>query len=87
MWYVVQTLKGQEEKILGGIHQYVKDDTEDAFILWNEKIFKHQGKWEADRENLFPGYLFIVTNKPEEFDKRLRKKHPSRKLIRMDGKE
>ena len=86
MWYVVQTLKGQETKILDGIHQYVKEDTEDAFIMWNEKMYKHKGKWEADMTNLFPGYLFVVTKEPMEFDRRLHKKYPARKLLRVDDK-
>ena len=86
MWYVVQTLKGQEEKILDGIHRYVKDEAEEAFIMQNEKMYKHSGKWEADITNLFPGYLFVVTDAPLEFDKRLRKKYPARKLLRVDDK-
>ena len=86
MWYVIQTLKGQEEKILDGIHQYVKCEDEEVFIMQNEKMYKHKGEWGTDRTNLFPGYLFVDTNAPVEFDKRLRKKYPARKLLRVDDK-
>ena len=86
MWYVVQTLKGQEEKILDGIYRFVINSDEEAFIMLNEKMYKHHGKWETDRENLFPGYLFVITGEPAGFDQRLRKKYPLRKLLRVDGK-
>ena len=85
-WYVVQTLKGREKKVLSEIREHVLEaDNEHTFIMENEKLYKHQGKWHSERENLFPGYLFVVTEKPEEFDKRLRRTNRSLKVMRVDG--
>ncbi|MBQ7563795.1 MAG: antiterminator LoaP [Lachnospiraceae bacterium] len=80
-WYVVQTMKGQEIKAIADIKRDVIADDEDVFIMENEKMFKHQGKWEADRVNLFPGYTFVETSRPEEFNQRLHKKHRTLKLM------
>ena len=84
-WYVVQTLKGQERKTIADIKRNVIEDDEDVFIMENEKMFKHQGKWKADRVNLFPGYLFIVTPRAEEFDERLHGKYRTLKLMTVGG--
>lgn len=80
-WYVVQTLKGQEGKTIADIRRNALEDDEDIFIMENEKMFKHQGKWEPDRVNLFPGYIFVVTCRPEEFNQRLHRKHRTLKLM------
>lgn len=86
MWYVVQTLKGREGKVLDEILQYVTQESENAFIIENEKMYKHQGEWHAERENLFAGYLFIDTGQPEEFNKRLQKQDRTLKLLSVDGR-
>ncbi len=83
-WYVVHTMKGQETKYLDGIREYVTDEADEAFMMINEKQYKHQGRWEAERENLFPGYLFVATDQPEDFDRRLRKKYHPLKLLTFD---
>lgn len=83
-WYVVQTLKGRENKALSEIREHAIESDEQAFIMENEKLYKHQGKWHGELENLFPGYLFVVTGKPEEFDKRLRKADGLLKVMRVD---
>ena len=83
-WYVVQTLKGREKKALLEIQEHVTEADEHAFIMENEKLYKHQGKWHRERENLFPGYLFVVTGKPEKFDVRLRRKYHPLRLMRVD---
>ena len=75
MWYVIQTLKGRERKILEEIKEYIAEEDEEVFILENEKMFKHHGKWEPDRVPLFAGYIFADTDEPEEFDKRLYEKY------------
>ena len=84
MWYVVQTLKGKEEKVTAEIREYVLEDGEEAFIMGNERMFRIRGRWIIDRKNLFPGYLFVITEKPKEFDRRLRKKLRPLKLMEVD---
>ncbi|MBR1623361.1 MAG: KOW motif-containing protein, partial [Pseudobutyrivibrio sp.] len=52
----------------------------------NEKMFRIKGEWIVDRKPLFPGYLFVETDNPEDFNYRLRKKYHSLKLLQVDGK-
>ncbi len=85
MWYVVQTLKGKEEKVLINIERDISKEQEKAFVLENERMYRIKGKWIKDRKPLFPGYLFVETKDPTDFDVRLRKRYRPLKLLRMDG--
>lgn len=84
MWYVVQTLKGKERKIAEAIRFRVAKDKEEIILMESEKMFRIKGEWIKDRKPLFPGYLFIVTDEPEDFDLRLRKKLHPQKLLEFD---
>lgn len=86
MWYVVQTLKGQENKVAAEIREKVVEDGETVFVFENEMEYRIQGGWIRDRKPFFPGYIFVEMEKEqaEEFNKRLHKKN--RKILDMDGK-
>ena len=86
MWYVVQTLKGQEKKAADEIIRDVAGDNESVFIFENEMEYKIKGKWIKDRKPFFPGYIFVEMGEEsaETFNLRLRKK--KRKLLDVDGK-
>ncbi len=83
MWYVVQTLKGQESKAAQEIKAIVLEENEEAFTLESERMFRIKGKWIKDSKPLFPGYLFVITDSPNAFDERLRAKC-RRHLLRVD---
>ena len=85
MWYVIQTLKGQEYKAIENIRDIATPD-EEVFIIENEKMFKHHGVWEPSRINLFAGYIFTETKRPEDFDQKLRRKYHPLKLMSVNGK-
>ena len=84
MWYVIQTLKGQENKVAEAVARDVADD-ENVFVFEYEKEYKIKGKWIKDRKPFFPGYIFVDMEESQAvfFDQRLRKnKH---KLMEVDG--
>lgn len=85
MWYVIQTLKGQENKVADGVIRDVACADEPVFIFEREKEYKVKGKWIKDKRPFFPGYIFVEMegNRAEDFDIRLRAK--KRKLLRVDG--
>ena len=85
MWYVVQTLKGQENKVADEIIREVADAGESVFIFENEMEYKIKGMWIKDRKPFFPGYIFVEMGeeRAEDFNIRLRKKN--RKLLDVDG--
>ena len=85
MWYVIQTLKGREEKDSEEIRRDVVK-VENLFILQIEMEYKIKREWITDRKPFFPGYIFVEMEADEAgaFDKRLRKvKH---KLLEVDGR-
>lgn len=85
MWYVIQTLKGQENKVAAEVIRDIADNGESVFVIEYEKEYKIKGKWIKDRKPFFPGYIFLDIEESEAvfFDRRLRKnKH---KLMEVDG--
>ena len=84
MWYVIQTLKGQEYRVADYIRDIAKDG-ENIFVFENEMEYRIKGEWIRDRKPFFPGYIFVEMEKgqAEDFNKRLYKK--KRKLLSVDG--
>lgn len=65
MWYVVQTMAGQEEMVKLMLEKHLpKDSYEECRILYYLQKKKYQGEWHEERERLLPGYLFLVTDNP-----------------------
>ena len=85
MWYVVQTLKGQENIVAAKIRDRVVEEGESVFIFENEMEYRIQGDWIKDRKPFFPGYIFVEMekDKAEDFNRRLHKEN--RKLLDVDG--
>ncbi len=74
MWYVIQTLGGEEERTADMIRKkisscYIKE----CFIPKRERMKKFCGQWNRVEEILFPAYIFVVTDKPEELYQELRR--------------
>lgn len=67
MWYVIQVAGGREEETAGLIRTQISPDVmEESFIPRKERIKKFRGRWQQVEEILFPGYVFAVTDRPEE---------------------
>mgnify|MGYP004487666843 CR=1 FL=1 len=82
MWYVVQTLTGQEEHACDLIKQKVNEDIlEECFVPRYEVERKYHGEWKTLTRNLFPGYVIVVTNRVEELDSKLRHVQTFMKLL------
>ena len=87
MWYVIQTLKGQENKTANEVISYVAESDENVFVFENELEYKDNGEWVKELKPFFTGYIFVEMDKTkaEDFDFRLRRtKHPL-KLMGVDG--
>ena len=85
MWYVVQTLGGQEEQAANMIKRLVSPDfLEECFIPKGERLKKFHGRWNRVEEVLFHGYAFVVSKRPEELYEEL-KRVP--KLTKVLGRE
>lgn len=62
MWYVIQVMSGEEEKIAYLCRQRItKQLYENIFIPRYVRKKKYQGEWHEENRILFPGYLFVDT--------------------------
>lgn len=85
MWYVIQTLSGEEEQTADVIRKMVSADiAQECFVPKRERMKKFQGMWNKVEEILFHGYAFVISDKPEELYERLRQVP---KLTRVLGRE
>lgn len=67
MWYVVQVTSGREQATLAKIQRFVDGATlKEAFVPRRKAVRKKDGKATPVSEALFPGYVFVTTEKPEE---------------------
>lgn len=67
MWYAVQVRTGEEEKIKLICERMISNDIlEECFIPYYEKKTKYMGKWHISTEILFPGYIFMVSDRIDD---------------------
>lgn len=74
-WFVLQTLAGQEQKVLNSIQKRLKGEEMEEYVeevlLPEEKVVEVRGgKKAVSNRKLFPGYLFIHMSLYDE-DKRI----------------
>lgn len=79
MWYAVWVRTGYEDRLLQLFQSRLMDRqeqeesvVEECFIPRYERAWKENGKWGRKQEILFPGYLFMVSEYPEELNKALK---------------
>ncbi len=86
MWYVVQTLGGEEERTADMIQRQVPACyISECFVPKRERMKKFGGQWNKVEETLFPGYLFVVTERPEELYRELRRVPRLTKVLGREG--
>lgn len=67
MWYVIQTVTGKEEELIAFIRTVLnKELYADCFIIKTEWLKRLGGEWLTQVEPLFPGYVFIETERPKD---------------------
>ncbi len=85
MWYVIQTMTGREEELVRMIRrQLSRESYTDCFVAYYERIWRKQRQSLVHVERLFPGYVFIVTENPQEIYFQLKTVPAMSKLI-SDG--
>lgn len=73
MWYVVQTMAGQEFQVRDFILRLASNDlVNEVFVPRYEVMKKIKGCWTKRREVLMPGYVFAVTQEPGKLKEFLR---------------
>lgn len=87
MWYVMQVQTGSEERIKSQCLKVMDTGVlELCFIPYYEEKKRYQGAWHTQTRVLFPGYVFLVSERLEDLHRNLRKVIGLTKLIGT-GKE
>lgn len=82
MWYVIQVYTGRELEIAQQCRDRVIEDGEDVFVPLAERWTKVRGERTLITSRLFPGYVFIETERIEDFHKRLSRVYAMTKVLR-----
>lgn len=86
MWYVVQVRTGTEEDIKTQCEKVVEQTAlQRCFIPYYESMKRYHGKWHTETKILFPGYVFMVSDRPEALFLELKKVIGLTKLLGADG--
>ncbi len=85
MWYVIQTLTGREEELVRMVRRILpKEVYTDCFVAYYERVWRRQQRSLVHVERLFPGYVFILADDPDEIYQRL-KDVPAMSRLISDG--
>ena len=65
-WYVLQGRSGQEEKIIHSCRQHLSAEALDsAFLFRCERLWRSEGEWKLTQKEMFPGYVFLESSRPD----------------------
>ena len=82
MWYVIQVYTGRELEIAQQCRDRVAEEGEDVFVPLAERWTKIRGERTLITSRLFPGYVFIETERIEDFYTRLNRIYGMTKVLR-----
>lgn len=85
-WYVMRTVPGKEQKAAELIERTVESNLWVQWrILKKQKLFRVKGHLLLNTEDMFPGYIFIETDHPEELRQELEKSREYPTLVGNPG--
>lgn len=82
MWYVMQVYTGSETEVCEQCRKRIIREGEEVFVLLAERMTKIRGEWSLVTSRLFPGYVFIDTEKIRDFYDRLKSIESMTKILR-----
>lgn len=73
-WYVMRTVPGKEQKAAELMERTVDRNLWKQWrILKKQKLFRAKGHLYLNTEDMFPGYIFVVTDHPKKLQEELEK--------------
>lgn len=85
MWYVIQTTTGGEETLVCLIKEMISEEFyKECFYIKRECARKEGDGWHIHLGTMFPGYLFVDTDKPKEMYMELKKVPKLTKLLKEE---
>lgn len=86
-WYAVQVRTGKEQDTADLCRKIVANEIlTESFIPRYERMKRYQGAWHKEQLPMFPGYIFLVTERVEELFYKLKSVPELTKLL-GDGSE
>lgn len=86
MWYVMQAVSGQENRTVRLLERMISSENlEQCFIPMRRLRKKFRGTWNEVTEKLFPGYVFLVTERPQFLYEELREVPALTKILGKCG--
>jgi len=86
MWYVIWTTTGREEYMKDMVVQLIDHSLYERLeILYKVRNIKIKKKWEKKKEKLIPSYLFVETDRINDFAMALKKVPKFSLVLQMDG--
>lgn len=80
-WYVLQCRTGREDTIIRSCRQHISQDAlDDAFAFRCERLWRSDGVWKLVEKELFPGYVFLESSRPDQLSEEL---EAYRKILRV----
>ena len=86
MWYVIQVYTGMEAEICEKCRARIMEEGEDVFVPLAERMTKVNGERTLVTSRLFPGYVFVETDRIEDFHVRLRQIKAMTKVLKVGEK-
>lgn len=72
MWYVLHCPSLNEETIIQSCKQHISPHIlRDAFLLTCDRMKRYQGSWHTDIVKIFPEYIFLDSEKPQQLSQEL----------------
>ena len=85
MWYAVQVMTGREETVKDMCKRHIdKKQYNDIFVIRFDKAKRYYGTWHKEKEIMFPGYIFIDSNNPQQIYEHLKNVPELTKMLGRD---
>lgn len=83
MWYVIQVRTGTEREIVRQCQTVISQEIlEKSFLPCFEEMKRYQGAWHKEQKLLFPGYVFLISEDPEQLYQKLKQVIGLTKLLK-----
>ena len=86
MWYVMRTLTGREQELADMIdHILKKQGYRSCFVIYQEVVWRADGAFKVCNKPMFPSYVFVDTDRPDEFFYLLRRVPRLSRMLGSNG--
>ena len=85
MWYAVQVMTGREETVRDMCKRLIdRKQYNDIFVIRFDKAKRYYGTWHKEKEIMFPGYIFIDSDNPQQIYEHLKSVPELTKMLGRD---